>query len=107
MAERPQWTFITTHALVLLAVERQPSASVGELAEVVGIKDRHVRRVLADLEAEGYITRQRNIGRHNYYTVHHDRPMRHSSFMGQRIGNLISVFTGEGEPPQIAAATGR
>ena len=106
MATR-QWTFITTHALVLLAVERQPSASVRELVEVVGVKDRQVRRVLADLEAEGYITRQRNIGRHNYYTVHHDRPMRHSSFMGQRIGNLISVFTGEGEPPQIAAATGR
>ena len=92
---------------MLLAVERQPSASVRELVEVVGVKDRQLRRVLADLEAEGYITRQRNIGRHNYYTVHHDRPMRHSSFMGQRIGNLISVVTGEGEPPRIAAATGR
>ena len=102
-----QWTFITTHALVLLAVERQPSASVRELVEVVGVKDRQLRRVLADLEAEGYITRQRNIGRQNDYTVHRDRPMRHSSFMGQRIGNLISVFTGEGEPPRIAAATGR
>ena len=93
MVERPQWTFITTHALVLLAVERQPSASVGELAEVVGIKDRHVRRVLADLEAEGYITRKRNIGRQNDYTVHRDRPMRHSSFMEQKIGSLLSVLS--------------
>jgi|KBSMisStaDraftv2_1062788.scaffolds.fasta_scaffold5045685_1 predicted ArsR family transcriptional regulator len=101
-----QWTFITTHALVLLAVERQPSASVRELVEVVGVKDRQMRRVLADLEAEGYITRQRNVGRPNYYTVHRDHPMRHSSFMGQKIGNLISVFNGEGEPPRIAAATG-
>jgi hypothetical protein len=48
---------------------------------------------LADLEAEGYITRKRNIGRQNDYTVHRDRPMRHSSFMEQKIGSLLSVLS--------------
>ena len=54
--------FLTSWALVFLSVDRRPTATVREIASVIGITDRQVHRVLADLEAEGYITRTR-VGR--------------------------------------------
>jgi predicted ArsR family transcriptional regulator len=63
MAQRPRWTFITSHALVLLNVERRPDATVRELAEEVGLTERQVHRVLGDLAAEGYIRRNGSAGR--------------------------------------------
>lgn len=37
---RPHWTFITSHAAVLLSVERRPNATFRELAETVSLTER-------------------------------------------------------------------
>ena len=93
MAQRPRWTFITSHALVLLNVERRPDATVRELAKEVGLTERQVHRVLGDLAAEGYIRRKR-VGRQNHYTVDRSRPMRSRSTVAHQIGELLAALNG-------------
>ena len=81
--------FLTSWALVFLSVDRHPTATVREIASVIGITDRQVHRVLGDLEAEGYITRTR-VGRRNHYTVNKGRP--HGA--NQDVERLLSLLTG-------------
>ena len=49
-------------------------------------------RVLADLEHEGYIERER-VGRRNHYSVNVERPMRHPSVSDREIGRLLAALT--------------
>jgi predicted ArsR family transcriptional regulator len=92
MAERPRWTFLTSHGSVLLEVAREPDATVRELAERAGLTERQAHRVLADLVAGGYLQRQR-VGRRNHYRVDDARPMRHPSVSHRRIGELLEALS--------------
>jgi DNA-binding IclR family transcriptional regulator len=91
MPERPKWTFLTSHASVLLEVAREPGATVREIAERAGLTERQAHRVLADLVADGYLQRQR-IGRRNQYRVDAALPMRHPSVADRRIGELLTAL---------------
>ena len=93
MPDRPGWTFLTSHASVLLEVSRAPDATVREIAERAGLTERQAHRVLADLVAAGYLQRQR-VGRRNHYRVDDALPMRHPSVAGRRVGVLISALLG-------------
>ena len=62
------WTFITLHAQVLLAIARDPSARVNEIAEATHITERYAYQLLSDLQKAGYIRRRRN-GRRNQYEL--------------------------------------
>lgn len=70
------WTFLTNHAHVLRAIARNPDVRVRDLAARVGITERAALRILADLEATGYVDRER-IGRRTHYRLGLDQPMRH------------------------------
>jgi DNA-binding IclR family transcriptional regulator len=65
------WTFLTNHALVLLAVAQNPALRVSDIAEATGITERYAYRVLSDLENAGYVDRVRH-GRRNLYRVKPD-----------------------------------
>jgi DNA-binding transcriptional ArsR family regulator len=68
------WTFITSHAQVLLAVARNPDASVVEIAEAAEITERSTYRLLADLQQAGYVRRSRK-GRQNRYEINRALPL--------------------------------
>jgi DNA-binding transcriptional ArsR family regulator len=70
------WTFLTNHAHVLICVAANPAARVRDVAELVGITERAVQRILGDLEDEGYLERERE-GRRNHYRVQGGLPLRH------------------------------
>jgi DNA-binding IclR family transcriptional regulator len=65
---RHEWTFITNHAQVLLAVAQTPRAKVREIAAAADITERYAYRILRDLEDAGYVERSRQ-GRCNLYRV--------------------------------------
>ena len=73
---RPGWTFLTNHAHVLVAISRDPGLRQRDIAALVGITEGAVQRILQELEADGYVDRER-VGRRNRYSVHHDLPLRH------------------------------
>jgi DNA-binding IclR family transcriptional regulator len=66
-----RWAFLTHHAHVLLAVAREPSVRVNEIAAATGITERYAYRLLSDLQKAGYIRRRRR-GRRNQYELTRD-----------------------------------
>ena len=91
-AGRGDWTFLTNHGHVLLALARDPQSRLRDVAALVGITERAVQAIVADLEAEGYLTRIR-VGRRNVYQLHSQRRFRHPAESRHRIGELIALFT--------------
>lgn len=89
-APAPSWTFLSNHAHVLLCLAQAADPTVREMAQRVGITERAVHRILAELEEGGYVTRQRD-GRRNTYRVHSARPLRHPIEAHRTIGDLIDA----------------
>ena len=88
----PQWTFLTHHAHVLLEVSKNPDAKIEQLATAVGVSTRSAVTILNDLEATGYVERERR-GRRNHYVLHPDRPLRHPSNAAHTVGELIDALS--------------
>lgn len=70
------WTFLSNHTHVLICIAKDPTARMRDLADAVGITERAVQRIVADLKDAGYLSYERH-GRRNHYLVHTDIPMRH------------------------------
>ena len=70
------WTFMTNHAHVLLCIAENPKSRMRDLAMKIGITERAVQRIIAELEAAGYLRHGRK-GRNNHYMVRTDLPLRH------------------------------
>lgn len=86
------WSFITSHAAILLAVHRNPNATVRELAQASDLTERQAHRVLGDLVEAGYVARTR-VGRRNTYRVDEDQPMRRPTLAHHRIGDLLASLS--------------
>lgn len=89
----PTWTFLTNHAHVLLCIAREPEVRMRDVARLVGITERAVQRIVADLEETGYIGRIRH-GRRNRYEVRDDLPLRHPIERHERVSSLIALVLG-------------
>jgi DNA-binding transcriptional ArsR family regulator len=88
---RAGWMFLTNHAHVLVAIARDPGATVRSIAAQVGITERAVGAIVRDLEDEGYVTSQR-IGRRKLYAIDPSRPFRHPLAAHHAVGELISIL---------------
>lgn len=86
-----RWTFLTNHAHVLIVLRAQPEMILREVAHQVGITERAVQRIIQDLEAAGFIRRQK-IGRQNQYEVLADQPLRHPIEAHRTIGDLLRLI---------------
>jgi DNA-binding Lrp family transcriptional regulator len=87
-----RWTLLTGHGHVLVEIARNPHARIRDISPVVGLTERTVQAIVADLEAEGYITRTR-VGRRTRYSVNHDSPFRHPAQQGLQVGPLLELLT--------------
>jgi hypothetical protein len=88
-----RWRFLTNHSHVLLLLSRDSSLVLREVALHVGITERAVQRILADLEADGFIEREK-IGRKNHYRILTTQPLRHPIESHRTIGDLIALING-------------
>ncbi|MBK7623458.1 MAG: MarR family transcriptional regulator [Kineosporiaceae bacterium] len=86
------WTFLSNHAHVLLAVSREPEIRVRDLAAQVGVTERRVQTIVAELEDEGYLARHR-IGRRTHYQLLSGRPFRHQLEAGRSVDDLLALFS--------------
>ena len=90
------WTLLTGHGHVLVEIARNPEARMRDISAVVGLTERTVQAIVADLETAGYLTRGR-IGRRNLYTVNPDSLFRHSAQEGLRVGPLLDLLAEAGD----------
>jgi hypothetical protein len=89
------WTLLTGHGHVLVEIARNPESRIRDISPVVGLTERSVQAIVADLEAEGYISRKRT-GRRVVYTVNRDSLFRHSAQDGHRVGPLLDLLGAAG-----------
>jgi DNA-binding MarR family transcriptional regulator len=85
------WTLLTGHGHVLVEIARNPHARTRDISVVVGLTERTVQAIVADLEAAGYLTRTR-VGRRNLYTVNTDSLFRHRAQEGLRVGPFLALL---------------
>jgi DNA-binding IclR family transcriptional regulator len=94
----PGWTFVTSHARVLIALATTPGITLREVAAEAGITERAAHRVVAELEQAGYLTRHR-LGHRNFYELHAAVPLRDPMLDDRTAGDLIAPFVGRGSRP--------
>ena len=85
------WHFVTNHTQVLLCIARDPDTRLRDIAEIVGITERAVQRIVADLVEGGYVKRER-VGRRSRYSLDRERKMRHPSQFDHDIGELLDLL---------------
>lgn len=88
------WTFLTSHARVLLALARNPGARLREVAETCLVTERTVQSIVADLDEGGYLSRVRE-GRRNHYRITPGAKFRHPAEAGRDIAGLLALFAEE------------
>ncbi|HKB05220.1 MAG TPA: helix-turn-helix domain-containing protein [Gemmataceae bacterium] len=89
----PSWTFLSNHAHVLISIAADPELRMRDVAMRVGITERAVQRIVAELEEGGYLRIIRE-GRRNRYEVNPDLPLRHPLESHRTIGHLIDLVLG-------------
>jgi DNA-binding transcriptional ArsR family regulator len=85
------WSLLTNHGRLLLAIENEPGLRVRDMAERLDMSERGVALILRDLREAGYVTSRRD-GRRVYYRVVPDKPMRRDSLRHQTVGQLLGLL---------------
>ena len=88
--EYPRWTFLTNHAHVLVLLFQNPAITLREVARQVGITERAVQHIIAELETATILQRTR-VGRQNRYTINLAVPLRHPIESHRTIGELLQL----------------
>ncbi len=99
------WTFLTNHGHVLLALYQNADLRQRDIAQIVGITEGAVHRILSDLQDSGYVTASK-VGRRNHYAVNASLGMRHPLEDGHNVSELLERLA---VPPddQVRDATSR
>jgi predicted ArsR family transcriptional regulator len=84
------WTFLSNHAHVLILLGQDPDLRMRDLAERIGITERAVQRIVAELSHEGYLQVFKE-GRRNHYRVRGDLQLRHPVEAGVTIEALLQL----------------
>ena len=85
------WNFITNHGAVLIIVSQQPKITAREGSQHLGITERAVLNIVADLDDAGYITRTRE-GRTNNYVVKQDLLLPGPVLKDVAVGDLLDIL---------------
>ena len=87
----PEWTFLTRHAVMLSILAKHPQSTALELAGELGITERAVRKLIAELYETGYI-RKKKEGRRVRYSINADQPLRQDTHDEIEVGNLLETL---------------
>ncbi|MFC4991960.1 helix-turn-helix transcriptional regulator [Rubritalea tangerina] len=88
-----QWTFLTNHSHIILCLTKDPTLRIRDLAERVGITERAVQRILAEMVDAGALIKKRE-GRRNSYTVNLNFPLRHPLEAHCKLHDLLAPLKG-------------
>lgn len=86
-----EWTFLTKHAVALSLIARNPRITALEIGAAMGITERAVRNIIADLYEIGYIKKKRE-GRGIKYRINPDLSLRHDTHQEIVIGDFLEAL---------------
>lgn len=90
--EKTRWTFLTNHSHVLILLSQDSSITLREVAARIGITERAVQRIIAELEEDGFIKKEK-VGRQNHYGIRNRSPLRHPIESHRTIGDLLKLIS--------------
>lgn len=98
-AEKPaiantSWTFLTNHSHVLVCLHRNPESTLREVAALVGITERMVQKIVAELVEADYLSVTK-VGRRNTYEIRLQKSLRHSLESHRSIGDILRILQRE------------
>ena len=92
-----EWSFLTNHSLVLSLISKHSKITGLELSRAIGITERAVRKVIADLDNAGYIKKKKE-GRCIRYRINPEMTLRHELHQEIVIGDLLEALGWKRKP---------
>jgi hypothetical protein len=89
------WTFLTSHARVLLCIAHDPGARLRDIAASLAITGRSAYGIVTDLAEAGYIVKQKN-GRRNRYQIQAHLPLPEPASRERTVGEVQALLAGTG-----------
>jgi len=100
-----QWTFITSHGIVLAYIAKHPESTTRVIASAINLTERTIQKIIAELEAEKYIERRR-MGRNNHYRINSHNELRHDTIRDVIVEDFLKMLLREAKPKVISEALG-
>ena len=91
------WTFLTTHARVMLLAAHDPGVRLRDIAASVNITERSAFGIVTDLVEAGYVVKEKN-GRRNRYHVQAHLPLPEPDGRERTVGEILALLTGTDAP---------
>jgi predicted ArsR family transcriptional regulator len=89
------WTFLTSHARVLLCIAHDPGVRLRDIAASLGITERSAYGIVTDLAEAGYVVKQKT-GRRNRYQIQAHLPLPEPSSQERTVGDVLALLAGTG-----------
>ena len=86
-----EWAFLTNHALVISFLAKKPRITAREISTAIGITERAIRKIIADLDAAGYISKKKE-GRRIRYNINPDLSLHRDAYQDMAVGDFLEAF---------------
>jgi len=92
------WSFLTSHARVLLCIAHDPGVRLRDIAARLGITERSAYGIVTELAEAGYVVKQKD-GRRNRYQIQAHLPLPEPTSRERTIGEVLTLLTGTDAAP--------
>ncbi len=92
------WSFLTSHARVLLCIARDPGARLRDIAASLGITERSAHGIVTELAEAGYVVKQKD-GRRNRYQIQAHLPLPEPASRERTAGEVLALLAGTDATP--------
>ena len=86
------WSFLTNHAVVYLHLVEHPGDTIRQVSDHLGMADRTVAGVIADLKREGYVSATK-LGKQNVYAVNINLPLRRRPYARYSVSEFFALLS--------------
>ncbi|HLX47545.1 MAG TPA: MarR family winged helix-turn-helix transcriptional regulator [Streptosporangiaceae bacterium] len=92
------WSFLTSHARVLLCIADDPGVRLRDIAARLGITERSAYGIVTGLGEAGYVVKQKD-GRRNRYQIQAHLPLPESTGRERTVGEILALLAGPDPAP--------
>jgi DNA-binding MarR family transcriptional regulator len=92
------WSFLTSHARVLLCIAHDPGVRLRDIAARLDITERSAYGIVTALAAAGYIVKQKD-GRRNRYQIQAHLPLPEPTSRERTVGEILALLAGTDAAP--------